>query len=77
MRSADERRRLPVAMRHLGDQALATRRASVVADHLRRDRRLVDESEARRREFGLLGFELAPSGGDIRTILLGGVQRFF
>ena len=60
----------------------ATRRsprgaAPVVPDHLRRHRRLVDEHEARRFELGLLGLQLGACGGDIRTILLGGVQSFF
>jgi hypothetical protein len=64
-------------MRHAGDKPLAARRTSVVPDHLRRDRGLVDESEARRIELGLLGFERSALGGNIRTILLGGVQRFF
>ena len=49
----------------------------MVPDHLRRDRRLVDEHEARRIELGLLGFQLGSRCSDVRTILLGGVQRFF
>jgi hypothetical protein len=48
-----------------------------VADHLRRDRRLVDEDEARRAELGLLGFQRSAPGSNVRAILLGGVQRFF
>jgi hypothetical protein len=46
-------------------------------DHLRRDRGLVDEDEARCFEFGLLGFQRSALGSDVRTVLLGGVQRFF
>ena len=53
------------------------RRAPVVADHLGRDRRLVDEHEARRIERRLLGLQLGARGSDIRTILFGGVQSFF
>ena len=49
----------------------------MVADHLRRDRRLVDEDKARRNELALLGLQCGARGGDIRTILLGGVQSFF
>jgi hypothetical protein len=49
----------------------------MVPDHLRRDRRLVDEHEARRIEALLLSFQLGTRGGDVRTILLGGVQSFF
>ena len=49
----------------------------MVADHLRRDRRLVDEHEARRIETRLLGLQLGARSGYVRTILLGGVQSFF
>ena len=73
----DERQRLPVAMRHARDEALAARRSPIVADHLRRDRRLVDEDETRRIELGLLGFQRSARGGNVRAILLGGVQSFF
>jgi hypothetical protein len=48
-----------------------------VPDHLRRDRGLIDKDEARRIELGLFGFERSALGGNVRTILLGGVQRFF
>jgi hypothetical protein len=48
-----------------------------VADHLGRDRRLVDEDEARRAELGLLGFQRSAPGSNVRAILLGGVQCFF
>ena len=61
----------------LGYQALAARGAPVVAHHLGGDRRLIDEDETRRIQRRLLGFQLGACGGDIRTILLGGVQSFF
>jgi hypothetical protein len=48
-----------------------------VADHLRRDRGLIDEDEARRIELRLLGLQRRALGGDVRPILLGGVQSFF
>jgi hypothetical protein len=48
-----------------------------VPDHLGRDRGLVDEDKARRIELGLLGFERSAFGGNVRPILLGGVQSFF
>lgn len=48
-----------------------------MADHLGRDRRLVDEHEARRIKLGLLGLQLGTSGSDIGAILFSGVQRFF
>jgi hypothetical protein len=49
----------------------------MVPDHFRRDRGLVDEDEPRRFELGLLGFQRRAPGGDVRAILLGGVQSFF
>jgi hypothetical protein len=49
----------------------------MVTDHLRRDRGLVDEDEPRRTQLRLLGFQCSTLGGDVRAILLGGVQRFF
>jgi hypothetical protein len=48
-----------------------------VADHLGRDRRLVDEDEARRAQLALLGFQRSAAGNNVRAILLGGVQCFF
>lgn len=49
----------------------------MMPDHLGRDCRLIDEHQARRIELGLLGFQLGARGGDVRTILLRGVQSFF
>ena len=46
-------------------------------DHLGRNRRLVDEDEARRVKPGLLNLQRDPRCCDIRTILFGGVQSFF
>jgi hypothetical protein len=43
-----------------------------VADHLRRDRSLVDEDETWRIELGLFSFEGSALGSNVRTILLGG-----
>jgi hypothetical protein len=51
---------------------LATRGTPVVADHLRRDRSLVDEDETWRIELGLFSFEGSALGSNVRTILLGG-----
>jgi hypothetical protein len=64
-------------MGHARDEALTARRTSIVPDHLRRDRGLVDKDEARRTQLGLLGFQRSALGGDVRPILLGGVQCFF
>jgi hypothetical protein len=66
-----------MSVRHRPDEALPARRASVLPDHLRRDRRLIYKDKAPRIENGLLGFELGACGGDVRTILLGGAQSFF
>jgi hypothetical protein len=48
-----------------------------VPDHLGRNRRLVDEDEARRVKLGLLELQFGTRCSDIRTILFGGVQSFF
>jgi hypothetical protein len=48
-----------------------------MSDHLGRNRRLVDEDEARRVKLGLLELQLGTRCSDIRTILFGGVQSFF
>ena len=46
-------------------------------DHLGRNRRLVNEDQARRIKLGLLSLQLGTRCSDIRTILFGGVQSFF
>jgi hypothetical protein len=46
-------------------------------DHLRRDRRLVDEHKARRGKLGLLGLQLGTRCSDIGAILFSRVQSFF
>jgi hypothetical protein len=48
-----------------------------MADHLGRDRRLVDEHQARSIKLGLLGLQLGTSGSDIGAILFSGGQSFF
>ena len=73
----DQGQRLPVPVRDPGDKALANWRAAVMTDHLRRYSRLVDENETRGLQLRLLGFEFCTGGRNIRSILLGGVQRFF
>jgi len=74
---SDIRQRLPMAMRHRPHKALPTRGASVVPNHLRRDRRLINEDEAPRIKCKLLCFQRGACGRDIRAILLGGAQSFF
>jgi hypothetical protein len=46
-------------------------------DHLGRNRRLVDEDEARRDKPRLLDLQLGTRRSNIRTILFGSVQSFF
>ena len=48
-----------------------------MSDHLGRNRRLVDEHQARSIKLGLLGLQLGTSGSDIGAILFSGVQSFF
>ena len=67
----------PVTVRYTRNEALAARCAPVVPDHLGRNRSLVNEHQVRRIERRLLGLELSARGGNIRTVLLGGVQSFF
>ncbi len=74
---SDKRQRFPMAMRNLRNESLTTRGATVATDHFRRDCGLVDEDETLRIERGLLSLEIGACSGDIRTILLGGVQSFF
>ena len=64
-------------VRHAGDKTLTARGTPVVADHLRRDRSLVDEDETLRIELGLFSFEDSALGSNVGTILLGGAQSFF
>jgi hypothetical protein len=59
-------------VRHRRDEALPARRAPVLPDHLRRDRRLINKDETPHIKTGLLGFELGARGRDVRAILLGG-----
>lgn len=66
-----------MSVRYIRDEALAAWGASIVPDHLRRDRRLINKHETPRIEDRLLGFQLGACGHDIRTVLLGGVERFF
>src|SRR6185437_5599984 len=66
----EERRRVPVAVRHDAFGPLATRRAGAQAGHVRRGPGLVDEDEALRAQFSLA---LAPDRayrGDVGPRLL-------
>ena len=61
----------------LGDQPLAPRRPAVGARHVGLGPGLVDEDQAGRIKPSLILFPLRPPPGDVRTILLAGVQAFF
>ena len=73
----NKRQRLPVTVWHARNEALTARRTSIMPDHLRRDRGLVDKDEARRPQLGLFGFQRSALRSNVRPILLGGVQCFF
>jgi hypothetical protein len=66
-----------MSVRYIRDKVRPAWGASIVPDHLRRDRRLINKHETRRIEDRLLGFQLGACGQDIRTVLLGGVEIFF
>jgi hypothetical protein len=63
--------------RHLRDEALAHRGATVETRHFRRHCGLVDEDETRGFQRGLLGSQLLARGRDVRPVLFGRVQDFF
>jgi hypothetical protein len=66
-----------MAVRHRPREALPTRGAPVVPNHLRRDRRLINKDKAPRIKSALFSFQLGACSGDIRAILLSGAQSFF
>jgi len=67
---------LPVAVGTLQQDARHAV-SGAMPDHLGRNRRLVDEDEARRISLDWLDLQLGTRRSDIRTILFGGVQVFF
>jgi hypothetical protein len=71
-KGGDIGQRLPMSVRHRSHEALPAQAASVMTDHLRRDRRLINKDETPHIKTGLLGYELGACGGNVRTILLGG-----
>jgi hypothetical protein len=66
-----------VAERCLGQQAPAARRATVEPGHLGAGAGLVDEDELVGIDEGLRRPPDPASGGDVRTIPLGGAERLF
>lgn len=68
---------LPMAMGGFAHQSLAFHRPAIAPDHVGRSTGLVDEHQLARIEPGLTGLPGFPSFGDIRPVLLAGVQSFF
>ena len=68
---------LPAAVRDLGDKPLAARAAAMGPRHVGLGPGLVDEDQLVGRQLRLPCAQRLASLGDVRTILLGGVQRFF
>ena len=73
----EEGQRAPVAVRHLGDQPLAARRAAVGAGHVGLGPGLVDEDQAGGIKPPLILLPLRAPARHVRPILLAGVQAFF
>ena len=73
----EEGERAPMAVRHLGDEPFAPRAAPVGTRHVGLHPRLVDEDQAGGIKPPLVLFSLCPPSGDVRAILLAGVQAFF
>ena len=69
--------RLPVAVRNGSDAALSPGAAPVQTRQLGVERGLIDEDQTPLIPAGLVSAPPAPGQRDIRTLLLGGVRRFF
>jgi hypothetical protein len=74
---SDERGSLPVAVQHLVDETLAARRTAVEAGDIGRNAGFIDEDEPLWIKPRLPPSQGLTRGGDVRPILLGGVQAFF
>lgn len=68
---------LPAAVRDLGEEPLATRAAAAGPRHVGLGPGFVDEDQLVGRQLRLPFAQRLASLRDVRTILLGGVQRFF
>jgi hypothetical protein len=75
--TGDESGCFPMAVRNRSNQAQASGTPARLPGHVGRRRRLVNENKAFRIECGLAADEGVTGLGDIRTLLLGGVQTFF
>ena len=73
----EEGQRPPAAVRRLGDQPLASRRAAMGSRHVGLGPGLVDEHQTGRIKPPLILSPLCPPPRHVGTILLAGVQAFF
>lgn len=73
----DKGRRLPMAVRHLGDQPLTAPAATVTLRHVRAGPRLIQEHQATRIDADHLGLPGDATLVDVGTILFRGAQDFF
>ena len=73
----DEGGGFPIAMQHLLDQALAPWRSAIEPGDGGRDAGFINENEPFRVKSRLSPLQGFTTGGDVRPILLGGVQAFF
>jgi hypothetical protein len=74
---SDEGQGLPMAVRHLADQALSTRAAAIDRCHVGFGPGLVDEDQSCRIELVLMRLPALPPPRDVRTVLFTGAQTFF
>jgi hypothetical protein len=74
---SDEGGSFPVAVQHLLNQTLSSRRAAVEAGDIARNAGFIDEYQLLWIEPRLSSSQGLTFGGDVRPILLGGVQAFF
>ena len=75
--AGDERRRLPMAVRNLGDQAFPARRAAALTRHLRTSASLVNEDQSLCGHSQLRQPPPQPTRRHVGPVLLRGVKHFF
>ena len=68
---------LALAVRNLGDQALASGAAAMQAGHIRLRPGLINEDQTGRTNLALPLLPLSPTPRDISAVLLAGTQAFF
>jgi hypothetical protein len=74
---SQEGQRAPVPVRHLGDQPAAAGAAAMAARHVGLGPGLVDKDQSGGVEPALMRLPAPPPPGDVRPVLLAGVQGFF